>query len=408
MARRPRTAPATRAASLDMPLRLLALLVSLAVPATVVAQVSTATQKDPATRSDEAFAKGVTLHQSGDVIGAIDAYEQALKLVPSRLDARSNLGAALVRLGRYDQAVVEYRKALETDGGQLAVRFNLGLALYKSGRVDEASAEFQQVVERDPAQQPSLLLLADCQLQLGNEGRVIELLSPREADLGDDRLFSYLLGTALLRKNEPARGQAVIDRLFRGGETAEGHLLLGIQQMGKDDPRAAVPEFQRAAEMNPALPTVHSLLGIALMNAGERPAATAAFKRELKTNPNDFQANLRLGLLLRDENALDEAFDYLTRAARLRPNDPDVLYGVARIELGRGNLEAARKTLEQLATAAPAFEGGHVLLATVYYRLERRQDGDRERAIVEKLKAQRQQNEIGSEPPAPAPAQDQR
>jgi cytochrome c-type biogenesis protein CcmH/NrfG len=134
------------------------------------------------------------------------------------------------------------------------------------------------------------------------------------------------------------------------------------------------------------------------MNAGERPAAMAAFRRELKTNPNDFQANLRLGLLLRDEDRLDEASDYLARAARLRPKDPDVMYGVARIQMGRDDWTAAQKTLEELTASAPAFEGGHVLLATVYYRTGRKEDGDRERAIVEKLKASAEEAGTGERP----------
>jgi tetratricopeptide (TPR) repeat protein len=382
-----------------MPLRrlipALLLVVPVLVAAPVAGQVSTAPQKDAVTRSDEAFAKGVTLHQAGDIIGAIDAYEQALKLTPWRLDARSNLGAALVRLGRFEDAVGHYRKALETDPGQVAIRFNLGLALYKTGLAEAAAAEFQQVLDRDSSQRAALLLLADCQLQLGNDARVIEVLSPLETELGDDRLYAYLLGHALLRQNEVQRGQAVIDRLFRGGESAEGHLLLGVQHMGRTDSREAVPELQRAAELNPDLPTVHSLLGVALMNAGDRPAAMEAFRRELKANPNDFQANLRLGLLLRDENRLDEANDYLVRAARLRPKDPDVMYGMARIQLGRDDLDAAQKTLEELTASAPDFEGGHVLLATVYYRRGRKDDGDRERVIVEHLKAERKQKELG-------------
>jgi tetratricopeptide (TPR) repeat protein len=384
-----------------IPALLLAVLALVAAPASGSGQVSTAPQKDAVTRSDEAFAKGVALHQAGDIIGAIDAYDQALKLVPWRLDARSNLGAALVRLGRFEDAVGHYRKALETDPGQVGIRFNLGLALYKTGLAEAAAAEFQQVLDRDPSQRAALLLLADCQLQLGNDARVVELLSPLETELGDDRLFAYLLGTALIHRNELQRGQAVIDRLFRGGESAEGHLLLGIQHMGRTDTREAVPELQRAAELNPDLPTVHSLLGVALMNAGDRPAAMTAFRRELKTNPNDFQANLRLGLLLRDENRLDEANDYLVRAARLRPKDPDVMYGMARIQLGREDLAAALKTLEELTASAPEFEGGHVLLATVYYRSDRKEDGDRERAIVEKLKAGRKEKELAEQQESP-------
>ncbi len=382
-----------------MPLRRITLAAVLFVPGlgTAFAQVSTAPQKDAATRSDEAFAKGLALHQSGDIIGAIDSYEQALKLTPWRLDARSNLGAALVRLGRFEEAIEHYRKALETDPGQVGIRFNLGLALYKTGGVQAAAAEFQQVLDRDPSQRPALLLLADCELQMGHDARVVELLAPFEAELGDDRLYAFLLGSALLRQNEVQRGQAMIDRLFRGGESAEGHVLLGLQHMRRVDSREAVPELQRAAELNPDLPTVHSLLGVALMNAGERPAAMAAFRRELKSNPNDFQANLRLGLLLRDENRLDEASDYLARAARLRPKDPDVMYGIARIQMGRDDWAAAQKTLEELTASAPAFEGGHVLLATVYYRLGRKGDGDRERAIVERLKTERRDRELAEE-----------
>ncbi len=231
---------------------------------------------------------------------------------------------------------------------------------------------------------------------------MVALLQPREAELLDDHLFAYLLGTALIQTNDLERGQAVIDRLFRDGESAEGHLLIGIQHMRHVDSREAVTHLQKAAELNPELPTVHSVLGVALMNNGDRPGAMAAFRRELKTNPNDFQANLRLGLLLRDEDRLDEARDYLQRAARLRPKDPDVLYGFARIQLGKDELAAAQKTLEELTASAPEFEGGHVLLATVYYRSGRREDGDRERAIVEKLKAAREAKGLAGDTPAKA------
>jgi len=374
----------------------IALLASALSPSPSAAQVSTGPQKDPMTRSDEAFAKGVALHQSGDVIGAIDAYDQALRLTPWRLDARSNMGAALVRLGRFEEAIGHYRQALETDPGQVGIRFNLGLALYKTGAIEQAVAEFQQVLDRDPAQNSALLLLADCHLQLGNDARVVEILSPFESQLGDDRLYAFLLGTALLRQNDLQRGQAMIDRLFRGGESAEGHVLLALQHMRRTDTRDSVPELQKAVALNPDLPGVHSLLGVALMNTGDRTAAMAAFRRELKANPNDFQANLRLALLLRDENKLDEASDYLTRAARLRPKDPDVMYGVARIQLGRDDLAGARKTLEELTASAPGFEGGYVLLATVYYRLGLREDGDRTKAVVEKMKAERKERELAA------------
>jgi tetratricopeptide (TPR) repeat protein len=389
--------------------RALLLLAALPWAGRVAAQVPSAPAASPAAaatdagRSDEAFAKGVALHQAGDVLGAIGAYETALRYAPDRFDAHSNLGAALAHLGRFDEAVQHYQKALASDPGQAQVRFNLGLALYKSGRVSEAAAVFQQVRERDPSHGGALLLQADCALQLGQDARAVELLSPHEAQLGDNRLFAYLLGTALIRQKDLERGQALVDRLFRGGESAEAHLLLGAQHMRRDDWRRALPELRRAIEMNPSLPGAHSLLGIALTSSGDRPAAIAAFRRELQQNPNDFDANLRLGLLLRDENQVDAAADYIQRAARLRPDDPDVLYGLARVHLARENLQEARKALESLTAAVPDFEGGHVLLATVYYRLQMKQEGDRERAVVETLKERRRTTEGPGPPPGDAP-----
>ena len=70
---------------------------------------------------------------------------------------------------------------------------------------------------------------------------------------------------------------------------------------------------------------------------------------------------------------------------RSRPDDPGVRYQLATIDLATGNVEGARRTLEKLIAESPQFTEAHVSLATVYYRLKRKEDGDRERAIVQKL-----------------------
>ena len=350
----------------------------------------------PAERAEEFFARGLALHQAGDILGAIEAYEDGLALQPDRIEARSNLGAAFVRLGRYEQAIEQYGKALQLDPANATVAFNLALALYKGARLPEAATELQRLVDHDRANQRATLLLADCLLQMGEDRRVIELLSPLEPALGQDRLFAYLLGTALVQQDDVARGQVLIDRLFKGGDSAEGHLLLGAQHLRRQDFRAALPELQKAIEMNPHLPAAHAIYGRALMASGDRQGAGAEFRRELDDNPNDFESNLFLGLLRKDDDRIDEAMDYLTRAARLRPRDARVLYGLGNVHVAAGRIDAARDVLESLVKEAPDYQQGHVLLATVYYRQKRKDLGDRERAIVEKLSAAAQAAEPGA------------
>src|SRR5262249_6693741 len=180
------------------------------------------------------------------------------------------------------------------------------------------------------------------------------------------------------------------------GESAEAHLLMGVVQLRRQDFRAALPELQRAAELNPNLPTVNSFHGRALMGTGRRPEAAVAFRKELEKNPNDFDSNLYLGLLLKDEGKLDEALDRLKRADRLRPDEARVLYGLGALYVATARVDEAEAALTKLVEAAPDYTQGHVLLATVYYRQKKKDLGDRERTIVEAQKNRRQAEEPGA------------
>ena len=360
--------------------------VLLAVAAVAQSGVASAqtTGRDP----DELLAKAVALHQSGDTLGAIQYYEAVLDKQPDRVEALSNLGAAFMKLGRFEEAIARYRKALAVAPDVVGVRLNLGLAFYKADRIEEAVPEFEAVVKATPKHPAATLLLADCRLRMGERQQVIDLLSPLEAELGQDRLFAYLLGTALLETGQLERGQQVIDRLFRAGESAEGHLLLGVQYLRQGQALKAVPEIEKAVEMNPALPGIHALYARALRQNHDNAAAAVEYRKELERNPNDYESNLWLGILKTEADQLDEALEYLKRAGRLRPQDPAVLYGLGRVHLAAGRHEEARQPLEQLVEAVPSYQQGHVLLATVYYRLSLREKGDEQRAIVEKLRAE--------------------
>ena len=83
----------------------------------------------------------------------------------------------------------------------------------------------------------------------------------------------------------------------------------------------------------------------------------------------------------------------MKKALVLRPGDPGALYQLALVEIASGELEAARRTLEPLVKEAPGFTEAHVSLATVYYRLGRREDGNRHQAIVQRLKAEEKARE---------------
>ena len=354
-------------------------------------------QDDKTAEFDRLFTRAMELHQAGDLLGAIDTYKAALTIVPDRADALSNLGAAYVRLGQFDDAVRQYEAALERDPVNNAIRLNLALAYYKSARPHEAIPQLKRVIASEPDAKNAYLVLADCYLQTGQDQELIALLRPREQMFGNDLAYAYLLGTALLHADETAEGQKYVDRVFGAGESAEAHLLLGIAHFSQHDYRAAKEELERALKLNPRLPTAHAVYGRSLMLLGEPDAAERAFRKELEVNINDFDANLQLGNIRKMAQRFAEASAYLERATMIRPQDLAARKLLASLRLQTGRTEEAVRMLEEIVKEAPEAVDAHVQLATGYNRLKRFDDARREREIIDRLNAQAQAKQGGGQ-----------
>jgi tetratricopeptide (TPR) repeat protein len=383
-------------------LRSTALVLAVLAGTAALAAPQSTTDSADAAQLEDLLSRGVVLQKAGDLLGAIQNYLVALQIAPDRADIRSNLGAAYVGLGRFSEAIEEYTTALARHDDP-SIRLNLALALYKAGRSNDAIPEFQRVLDADPQNRQAPILLADCLLQAGRDREVIELLSPREPMYPDDLAYAYVLGTALLKQDDTARGQVLIDRIFSKGDSAEGHLLMGIAHLNKRDYQNAVTELGRAVVLKPSLPTAQSLYGRALLGSGDREKAVRAFKSALEQQPDDFEANLQLGALYRLDQKFDPALLYLRRAAAVRPDDIAVRHTMAATYLGLGDAEKALTLLEGVTKDVPDFVDGHVLLATTYYRLKRKEDGDRERVIIDRLNAQKQTKQPGASNVEPRP-----
>jgi tetratricopeptide (TPR) repeat protein len=330
-----------------------------------------------------------SFRQAGKLDQAIEDYRSFLKQYPDVFQVRSNLGAALAAAGRYEEAIVEYDRAIKLQPLP-QIRLNLALADYKAGKLAQAVETLNKVRAEMPDDLRPVMLLADCYLRLGKNKMVIDLLDPLEATHTDELGIIYMLGTALVRDGQTARGQVIIDKILRNGDSAEARLLMGTTKMMVHDDPGALMDLAKAVELNPNLPDVYANYGLALVANGNPEEAYHAFQIALQKDPNDFESNLQMGVLLRRDDKFVEALKFLHHALELRPGDFGVRYQIAAIELARGQLGPAQDELESIVREAPTFTEAHISLATAYYRLKRKADGDRERAIVEQLTAERQ------------------
>src|SRR6185437_15700087 len=306
-----------------------------------------------------------------------------------------NRGVSLAHLGRYDEAIAEYEAAEKLLPGDPRIALDEALAYEKSGRVQEAAGRFAKLHQSYPDNNQVTLLLADCDLQLGQDQQVIDLLQPVQAQNTNDLGFAYMLGTALIRKQRIQEGQVFLDRILRNGDTAEARFLLGTRMFASGDYPAAVKQLASAIELNPSLPQLQSYYGRALLETGDPDSAAAAFQKELARNPNDYAANLGLGQIMTARKQFTEAIPVLRRALTLRPESAEAHLALGECFSGTGDLPEAREHLESAVKSLPDSLEAHQDLLFVDQRSQLAPEAAREQAIVAKLQAAARANEPG-------------
>jgi len=107
--------------------------------------------------------------ETEDAARARAAYQRAIAIAPSHVEALVNLGRLLHETGDLRGAEATYRRALDTRPDDAIALFNLGVALEDQGRGHEAADAYRRAVAAD----------ADCADAHYNLGRLCERLGRR-------------------------------------------------------------------------------------------------------------------------------------------------------------------------------------------------------------------------------------
>jgi tetratricopeptide (TPR) repeat protein len=342
------------------------------------------------------FAGAVEAQQGGDFALAVTNYQQIVKLQPEFFGAWANLGVALVRLGRFDEAIAAYRSALKLDPANKPVRMNLALAFYKKGDPRQAAAEFDALLKADPGNAQAATLMGDCYLQLGDHQRAIAVVAPAAEAHPEDLDAAYVLGSALIAAGKERDGLALVERVATQKNSADAYALAGKTWLKLGDPDRAIPHLEQAVRLNPGLPGIYTLRGVAREGTFNNDGAEADLRKGLDLNANDLEALVHLGAILYTRRDLSAAKSYLDRALKIDPSSLFALYEMALWKSASGQLDGAVGDLETVVRRDPGWMQAHVQLAALYYRLNRPQDGLKERQIVDRLSAEQQKAEANA------------
>lgn len=228
-----------------------------------------------------------TQYIQGDLDGAIQAYEQAIRLAPDDVNLYVPLTRLLVLKGRPDEAVDWGEKGVDVAPESAPAWAVLGLAYDWVGRVPEAIEACLRAVELDPAYAEAYAYLAEAYTDDGRVEKGLEAaqkaleLAPRSVDA--HRAYGYVLEHL---GNWSGAIEAYQKALEVHPYLVHIYLDIGRNYLALADTASALQAFQRAVELDPKRPDALDQLGWTYFAIQDYELAQSYLEQAIEADPN--------------------------------------------------------------------------------------------------------------------------
>ncbi|HYE52388.1 MAG TPA: FkbM family methyltransferase [Azospirillaceae bacterium] len=291
-------------------------------------------------KADRHLAQAMDHHRAGRLADAEEAYRKSVALSPRHAEAQHLLGVACLQQGKYEDAVAAISRAIAIDRKDDYCS-NLGNALLELGRVEEAEKSYRDAIALNPRSAEAHSNRGTALQQLGRTDEAAEAylaamrLRPELAE-APFNLGNILAARGRLEEAAEAYHASLRVRpVFPEALTNLGNVL---RRQGRSDEAIAV--FRTAIQQRPSLPDTHLNLGNALVECGRFAEAEASFRRTIEVKPDLPEAHSNLGQILMLTGRLDEAAAAVRRSLDIDPGFVDGHCNLSAILLLKGDFES--------------------------------------------------------------------
>lgn len=181
----------------------------------------------------------------GDSAGEIAGMKRALELDPLSLIINTNLGAAFLHAGKFDEAITQFRKTLDMDGSFYFARWALGMALERQGRFREAMAEYQKAISLGSDDPAALALSGHLDGELGRKDEAAKVLEQLEEISKSHYIDPYYFALVYLGLGNRDQALSALEKSY---EEHNGNNMIYIRIEPFLDPLRGDPRFEALAD----------------------------------------------------------------------------------------------------------------------------------------------------------------
>lgn len=168
---------------------------------------------------------------------------------------------------------------------------------------------------------------------------------------------SYLKAVSQIKAgNDDAAVAELESALTKNPALQMARMTLGELYMKKQAYDRAVPQFQKATELDPYTPKNFYNLGLSLQVIERLRESATAYNRALKLDGQDFKSNMNLGLVYYGLGEMDAAIVHLERATRIDPSSVRAWSNIGVAYDAAGNAVLAEASYRKALELDPANE----------------------------------------------------
>jgi tetratricopeptide (TPR) repeat protein len=266
-----------------------------------------------------------------------------------------------------------------------------GKAYFQSKRFPQAVVHLKAALQQNPEDMESTQLLALTYYAAGDYQEALPLLQKLGPQLPKSNADGpYLLGTCYLMTQRWDEARKTFAQMFSvSPESSMAYLMFGkilIRQRMED---RAIPEIEKALQLDARLPMAHFLLGEIDLFKKNAPAAVGEFQKELAINPTVWLVYWRLGDAYVQLENYDEAEKVLKEAIWLNEWSSGAYILLGEIALKKGDSGIAVGFLEQALKLDPQNYWVHYFLAKAYHAVGRATEATQQFEISKSLSDER-------------------
>jgi len=247
----------------------------------------------------------------------------------------------------------------------------LGKAYYETRDLPLAIQHLREAMRQNPEDWEAMQLLAIANFGIGDVSKTASLLREVIPHLPEGRVDAeHVLGICYLRLGQVEQARGAFSEIFgTRADSAMAYFMLGKMMVGQHMEELAIPQLQRALEIDPRLAMTHFLLGEIYLTRDQSSNALSEFQKELDVNPSVWLVYWRLGEAYMRLQHYEEAEQSLKQALWLNDSFTGGYLLLGQIELQKNDPNLARGFLERAVKLDPQNPYGHYFLGRAYQKL---------------------------------------